>query len=140
MTTEIEPLLDQDFDPFKYFEGGKEGIQERYGNGIREGYKDCSNGEIEEICRLRDIDSNQLREILKGNYNQINSEAVQRLSPILFDVSKGFGRPSISPEEESRLIQMANSDGFCAFVGIGDSFSVADRLELYLVTEALRRL
>ncbi|VVB77752.1 Uncharacterised protein [uncultured archaeon] len=139
-TIEDQVGLEFNFDLFKYFEGGKEGIQKRYRDAIKKAFANYSEQQIEESCRIRHADVCQLREILSGDYSRIDSEAVQRLKPTFFTTNEGFGEIIISPEEESKLAQMASHDGVIAFVGQGDSISHREILEVYLITGALRRL
>ena len=125
-----------DFDPFQYFEGGKEGVRKRIGDFAKKGLESYSFVSGVELCdEYLQIPVSALANIVRGDYSEINSELFQELQ-IRFDIPFKyiFGRLNLSPEDKSELLKIIKKERF----GVMDENATEDNLiELYLVSRTL---
>jgi len=139
-TATVEGRVEQaeDFDPFQYFEGGREGVRKRFGEIFIKELETLSHEEIMHLCEAAPLNPQKLHRLARGDYEVVDSQMIEHLSTSFkYDTRNGFGRPNIPPEEKSKLVGMANRKGFYM---MPEDASTNDRLELYLIVEALRRL
>jgi len=128
----------EEFDPFKYFPGGREGVLERFGREVKRIAERFSPQQAQSYCEYWDIDIQTFYAIAKGNYHLINSDIAQKVQSVRFTFNDGFGRPNVSHEERDTIANMAK--GFVVGTGSGDDYDPSDGIELFLISQALQKL
>ncbi len=142
-TATVEERVGQtdDFDPFKYFEGGREGVRKRFGDLIRNGLEKYSFKDVMSLCEEIKFDPENLYKIMKGNYEPLNAKLVEELACACgFDYNQGLGEFLINNEDVPKILQRTREQRFCAPCPGGVTISDENICKVYLLCEASRQL
>lgn len=128
--------VENSFDVFRYFEGGREGVQKRFGEGILKGLEKMSAVEAYQMEEYEEFEPGVLRKIANGNYGRINSQLIQALAPALdFTFDEGFGEiVNLSPEDKVGILEQIRRDEFWSG---GGELSNLQLVEQYLFFRAV---
>ena len=135
MTTAIEEgrINREDFDVYRYFEGGREGVQTRIGEAVRQKLPRLSDSYLDELCKCHKI-KNIVEEIKGGNYTHVCRHIFTYFSlPLEISVSEVVGNPQYDPEQKSRLVEFMDRDGFRTTY---PHDAAASRLREFLISKA----
>jgi hypothetical protein len=128
-----------------YFDDGLPGVKSRVCKGVAESLRNSSpsdDPEVEKVVGLPTGILNKIRnnEELNGEFT---SNTIQRLAACCrLDLVELFHvRDNLSNAEKSTIFEAARNEEFIAFAATGDpEWSEEDRIDLFLVTTALRQL
>ena len=120
-----------------FYEGGRDGVVGRFGELITDRLKEISYIESLGLAKHLDIVEEVFKDIVCGNYEEINSKLIQDLQARLdFDVMDGLGKPKYSSDEKKDLIRrMEKSLGYES-----KGLETDEEINLFLLTNAIREL
>ena len=128
----------------KYFGGGREGVQRRFGEAIREGLKKLSAYDLFLRINKESIDARIIADIAGQNYGEVTKDIVELYQDSLsLDIHRLFGNLFLTGEERRKLARKALEDSLPEESPIDDSAlnRLSDtQLRLYLITSALGEL
>ena len=103
---------------YGYVEGGRVGLQKRFGELIQEKIKNISDTDLRLLCEYQGVNYDNLRSIRNGDFSSVDYKIVGALADSLdYTIDEGLGEIRISPENESKLLQMIREDGFVSLGG-----------------------
>ena len=137
MSTVSDPVQPaSDFDPFQYFEGGKEGVLKRLGDTFNERLGRLPLRDLDALLSAAELEYAEISKLREGDYSGINSNIIQSLlGAFRLNSREYFGRMNLGNERE-KLLQMTRTSGYRGVMGGSDE----DDINLYLITEVLRKL
>jgi hypothetical protein len=139
MVAGVDGAVAEEVDFLKYF-GGREKVQERFGELIRTVLAIRPYSEVVNIEDKTKLNPELIRRINNGDYSVINSRTLEALANpfgVTYDV--GFGEPNIPKEDIGKLMQMMKEAKFVC-VGGADQFPQEDTFQMYLLLHALKKL
>ena len=127
-----------------YFTGGRRGVRERICKGVLTFLETGLPKDERALEKLVGLPAGVLQKIRDGVElnGQLSAAAVQRLVACCrLDMGQYFEVIPLSPEEKAKIIAAADQERFIAVAATGDpAWSQDDRIELFLMTTALRQL
>lgn len=122
-------------DPFQYFEGGKQGVIERFfnlmapiANGMRDEYRKV-------YIQYGDLPADFFERIAAGDRTVVTETSIQTFQ---ITINEGFGEfQNFGPDEKAKWLAKANGDGF---VSVSAPMPDDSRVRLYVLIEGLRAL
>ena len=101
-----------------YYDGGREGVQKRFGEVITDRLKKISIIEAHALAKHVEIDFGSFREIITGNYDGVNYRLIEGLAgPLDFTMDEGLGEASYDSHEREKLLERMRREGVCALNG-----------------------
>jgi len=127
-----------------FFVDGLDGVKKRVCEEVKWALQKSTShddSEVEKLVQLPDGILGKIRKETSLN-GEFTGDAVQRLAGCCrLDLGRCFQVKSLSPAEKADIVKTADSEGFIALAATGDpTWSEDDRIELFLITTALRRL
>ena len=106
MATATTSETSSEFDPFQYFEGGKQGIQKRYGEMFLKEFDKISLRDYMNLCDAVKINPQETyRRLVQKDYSFITGTLIENFStPFRINSYAGFGKPNINPDERRKLV------------------------------------
>lgn len=147
MTT-VEERVDasDNYDVFRHFEGGKEGVRRRFGELIQKGLKIAPYSDVIKLCEVTGIETNVLQEIIHDNYRVINGGVVEAFANALifteskFSYGQGLGEILMTPEDIIRIKEQMKKDRFCIPCPSGTTLTDEQICKLFLLSRAAHEL
>ena len=135
----------------KYFPGGREGVQGRFGKEFQRRLSKFNTDELLGIAG-EELEYDILLDILNGDYSRINGKVIEKLSNIfMYSVNEGLGMSSIPLEDKPKIFERIKRDQFISICWTkledgklshanGNEIPGESLLEIYVTLEALRQL
>ena len=142
VTATVEERVQEDnYDVFRHFEGGREGVRSRFGDLIRKGLEKSSFKDVMCLCREIEFDPSNLYEIMKGNYEPLNAKLVENLACACgFDYNQGLGEFLINDEDVPGILERMRKSGFHPIGTPPGGITDKNLCKIYLLYEASNQL
>ena len=141
-TATVEEKVQEDsYDVFKHFEGGREGVRQRFGDLIKRGLAEHSFKDIMYLCNEAKINPQSLYEIMRGNYESLDSKLIEELAcPCSFNYNDGLGEFLIDGEDVPKILERIREQQVCIPCPSEATLTDKNVCEMYLLCEASRQL
>jgi hypothetical protein len=108
MSTTLDERSGTVYDPLSYFDGGREGVQRRFGEILRERITRIPYGQVITLSKEEGINPRDIGRLVEGDYSVVSGDMIENLGIALgiTNLRDGFGNPNISPDERSRLAKI----------------------------------
>ena len=128
----------------RYFEGGRFGVQKRFGEAIRRGFKKYYAYNAFLTLVEQGIDTNVVGRIINQDYKEVRKPIVELyIGSLGLDISELFGKPVLSKEDRRRVARRTLEDTIPKTASISDEDidNVSDQqLKLFLILNAFDEL
>ncbi len=136
----VEEIADE-YDFLKHFEGGREGIRERFAELIKKGFEGYSNSEKADVFWDAGVKKQQVRDFFKGDYSCINGDTIMEFIRILnLNYNEGLGMPNISDKDRSELSRRIRGKVVGQALSPDPNENSKNNLYSYVTVEALKQL
>ena len=128
---------------FRYFEGGKGGIQKRFGEGIQQALRAINGFDAGQLAVASGLTNSEIPRICSGDFSCINRSVIEALAdPLSLSIEKCLGQIiNFDADAEKEWTERAREDQFVPIGGVTDKkWDAKTSAKLFLVIQAVEML
>jgi hypothetical protein len=142
-STNMKTIELEEDDVFCHFEGGKKGIQSRFGEQIQIALKRINGMDAGQLATQAELCDQEIPKICSGDFTVINRQLVEALAdPLALDIEAGLGTIINFDEKAlSKWEQRAKDEQFVSVGGASqECWDSSKSAKLLLVMQAVEKL
>lgn len=129
-------------DVFASFEGGREGVIQRFRKLVLDRIENLKFSEVSELEESADLPAGSFRRLAEGDLGMVTAKAIQTLAdPLDYSMEDVFGTTlTLDKDTRAAIMREMLSEKFVSVAAAGAEGGAPNNLTVFVIVKALREL